>query len=268
MLLLMFQRFLGKHRTHDPAADSEIVEQTVLRIQSGDIKLRNQFIADYQPFVAKSASRFCKRYIDPSRDDEYSIALSAFNEAINKFSADMGKSFLGFADTVIRRRLIDLVRKETRHAGHIPYSSFDAEDEEARDLNPVEIHQAIEHYEKEKTSSERQQEISDLHQQLTAFGISFSELAGISPKHADSRKMIYRIGKRLAEHDGWMSIVMDKKTLPIKELLGQVRVSRKTLERNRKFLIAVALIYRGAYPFLQDYLRIGDASSEGGGENE
>ena len=35
------------------------------------------------------------------RDDEFSIALAAFNEAINQYSSVMGRSFLGFAETVI-----------------------------------------------------------------------------------------------------------------------------------------------------------------------
>jgi RNA polymerase sigma factor len=53
-----------------------------------------------------------------------------------------------------------------------------------------------------------------------------------------------------------MSTLLNKKQLPIKELLERVEVSRKTLERNRKFLIAIALIYQGPYPYLRDYLQI------------
>ncbi|GFN31097.1 sigma factor [Paenibacillus xylaniclasticus] len=108
MLLVLFKRFLSKfsstsHPNHTP-------EQTVLRIRAGDEQARSEFIARYEPYLLKVTSGFCKRYINPEQDDEYSIALLAFNEAIDSFSSDAGRSFLGFAETVIRRRLIDYVR--------------------------------------------------------------------------------------------------------------------------------------------------------------
>jgi RNA polymerase sigma factor len=56
-----------------------------------------------------------------------------------------------------------------------------------------------------------------------------------------------------------MRILITKRMLPIKELLDMVDVSRKTLERNRKFLIAMALILNGPYPYLRDYLQFHEA---------
>jgi RNA polymerase sigma factor len=262
LLLVLFKRFLGRRQTERPEpTDSQTPEQLVIRIQEGDSRLRNQFITDYQPYVVKVTSRFCKRYIDPARDDEFSIALTAFNEAINQFSSQAGRSFLGFSEQVIRRRLIDHIRKEQRHSGQIPYSSFEVEDGEDNVINPVEIHQAVNHYEKQKGMEERRSEIIDLNSCLTEFGISFSDLVDASPKHVDSRQVLFGIGKKLAVDAAMMRIMLTKRMLPIKELLEQVEVSRKTLERNRKFLIAVALIYNGPYPYLRDYLNIEDDSA-------
>lgn len=250
------KRFLGKSQTHNRNyTDASAPEQLVRLIQEGDLRLRNQFITDYQPYVAKAASRFCKRYIDPARDDEFSIALAAFNEAINQFSATGGRSFLGFAETVIRRRLIDYLRKEQRFAGQVPYSSFDIPDEEDNSVNPVEIHQAISEYEKQKGMEERKSEIVDLSRVLAEFDIRFADLVEASPKHADSRLVLLAIGKTLAQDAQLMRLLIAKRMLPIKELLDLVGVSRKTLERNRKYLIAVALIWHGPYPYLRDYLQ-------------
>ncbi|KIL38895.1 RNA polymerase sigma factor SigI [Gordoniibacillus kamchatkensis] len=264
MLLVLFKKFLGKRQAYHPSSIDEaaLPEQLVQRIQEGDLRLRNQFIADYQPYVAKVTSRFCKRYIDPARDDEFSIALAAFNEAINQFSAQAGRSFLSFAETVMRRRLIDFVRKEQRFRGQIPYSSFEIEDDEDNMINPVEIHQAIEQYEKQKGLEERKSEIADFSRVLEEFGISFTDLAELSPKHEDSRRMLVGIGHKLAADAGLMRVVVTKRMLPIKELLEQVNVSRKTLERNRKFLIALALILNGPYPYLREYLRFEEEDNE------
>jgi RNA polymerase sigma factor len=269
LLLVLFKKFIGKH-SHDSQTeevDASTPEQTVMLIQQGDIRLQNQFLTDYQPYVAKLTSQFCKRYIDPSRDDEFNIALGAFNEAIHQFSAESGRSFFGFAQTVIRRRLIDYVRKEQRHSGQIPMSSFDIEDEEDHVSNPIETHQALEHYEKTIENEARQAEIMELDQQLSNFGVSFIDLVDAAPKHADSRKLLFSIAQVLAENAGLMEKLMTKLVLPIKELLEMTEVSRKTIERNRKYLIAIVLIYHGPYPYLRDYLHI-KTSGERSGEYE
>jgi RNA polymerase sigma factor len=256
LLLVLFKKFLGKRQSYHPMDnEADTPENQVLLIQQGDIKLRNQFITDYQPYVAKITSRFCKRYIDPARDDEFSIALAAFNEAISQFQMEQGRSFLSFAETVIRRRLIDYIRKEQKHSQQTPYSAFEVEDEEDNVINPVEIHQAIEQYEKEKEIANRRSEIIDFDRCLKEFGLSFAELTEVSPKHADSREALIAVGHALAGDAQLMRTLIVKKLLPIKELLSMVSVSRKTLERNRKYIIAIALLINGPYPYLKDYLQ-------------
>ncbi|MFC5449643.1 RNA polymerase sigma factor SigI [Paenibacillus aestuarii] len=259
MLLVLFKKFLGRKQSGGQSdTQPSPLEETVQQIQDGDLRLRNQFIADYQPYVAKVTSRFCKRYIDPARDDEFSIALGAFNEALNQYSKAMGRSFLGFAETVIRRRLIDFLRKEQRFKGQIPYSSFDQEDDEDNFMNPIEVHQAIEAYEKQRGLEERRSEIMDFNRCLKDFDIQFNDLTDAAPKHDDSRQMLFGIGRTLSQDAELMRTLLTKRQLPIKELLEQVQVSRKTLERNRKYLIAIALIFNGPYPYLRDYLHIRD----------
>jgi RNA polymerase sigma factor len=256
LILVLFKRFLGKDRSRQSEQSKfETPEQWVMYIQQGDLRLRNQFITEYQPYIAKVVSRFCKRYIDPSHDDEYSIGLSAFNEAISQFSATGGSSFLSFAETVIRRRLIDHVRKEQRHNQQVPLSSFDGEDDEQNIINPIETKQALDVYEKQAGVEERKNEINDLNRDLGHFGIRFIDLVDASPSHTDSRDALFKIGKQLADNEKWMQILLLKRTLPIKEILNEVNVSRKTLERNRKFIIVVALIHNGSYPFLSEYLK-------------
>lgn len=238
------------------------VEIMIARIQQGDVKLRNQFITDYQPLIAKMAGKFCRRYIDPARDDEFSVALSAFNEAINQYSEEAGGTFFSFAETVIRRRLIDYFRKESRHSRHVPYSAYDVEDDDHNVVNPIEVNQSIAQYEKERLRLDRQHEIMEYAAQLQQFGIDFQQLVDISPKHQDSRQTMIAIGKSVAENPQWMSMLLTKKLLPIKPLSEAFTISRKTLERNRKYIIAIALVVNGPYPHLQHYLVMDDNRKE------
>lgn len=260
LLLVLFKRFLRKSVSAKAAEDEQKLtpEQWVAQIREGDELLREQFIADYKPYIIKVTSRFCKRYIDPSRDDEFSIALLAFNEAINQFSSSAGKSFLGFAETVIRRRLIDHVRKEQRHSQVVPYSMFDSEDEEQPQYNSVETRQAMNAFEMKRTEDERRLEITELNQELLRFGISFAELVDNSPKHTDSRKLLIGIAQTLVSETDLLDSLRQTNKLAVKELTEMCGVSRKTVERNRKYIIAIALIISGTYPYMHDYLHISD----------
>ncbi|WP_241674594.1 RNA polymerase sigma factor SigI [Paenibacillus luteus] len=260
LLLVLFKRFLRKSVAADVVEDERklVPEQSVARIRQGDELLREQFIADYKPYILKVTSRFCKRYIDPNRDDEFSVALLAFNEAINQFDSDAGKSFIGFSETVIRRRLIDYVRKEQRHAKVVPYSMFDSEDEEQPHYNSVETRQALSAFELKRTEDERRLEIGELNQELIRVGISFTELVEHSPKHADSRRLLIGIAQTLVSEAGLMDSLRETNKLAVKELTEMCGVSRKTIERNRKYIIAIAIIISGTYPFMHDYLDIDD----------
>lgn len=258
MLLILFKRILQKSAPSSITISDEKLspEQCVARIHQGDELQREQFIANYKPYIAKVTSRFCKRYIDPTRDDEFSVALLAFNEAINQFDSHAGKSFLGFADTVIRRRLIDYVRKEQRHAQVVPYSMFDMESEDQSTYNSVEIKQALSAYEVERTDSDRQAEIIELSKELERYGITFLELVERSPKHADSRELLIGIAQTLASETALLDLLKQSYKLPVKELTSMCGVSRKTIERNRKYIIAIAVMISGSYPFMSDYLKI------------
>lgn len=65
------------------------IEQTVHEIQQGNKVLHNQLIQQYKPFIAKTVSNVCKRFIHEG-DDELSIGLIAFNEAIEKYAPHKG----------------------------------------------------------------------------------------------------------------------------------------------------------------------------------
>lgn len=254
MILLLIQKWL--FRRDKPEADNPTapIEAEVAGIQTGDNALREDVLRRYQPYVAKTASRFCKRYIYPESDDEYSIALSAFNEAIDAYDMQSGRSFLSFAETVIRRRLIDYVRKEQRHSSQVPSSAFLLEDEEGETFDPIDADAAVDRYRLQQANEERKLEIELLNRELADYGITFTDLVEGSPKHEDARRSLIGIALMISKDALLHEALTAKKTLPLKDLLTRVEVSRKTLERGRKYIIAVALIHLGNYPHLQTYV--------------
>lgn len=63
------------------------------------------------------------------------------------------------------------------------------------------------------------------------------------------------IAKMLMDDDELKEILFAKKRLPVKQLEGRVKVSRKTIERNRKYIIAVAIILNGEFLYLKEYIK-------------
>lgn len=225
--------------------------------QKGDSEAREFLIKKYTPFILKTASKSCGKYISLGQDDESSIGLLAFNEAIDSFKKDNGGSFLSFAQIVIKRRLIDFFRKEKREEKVIPLSFYkDTEDFEANTFEwTIEGKSAVESFSKSEEAEARKQEIFHYNQILKDFGLSFAELVEVSPKHQDARINAIKVAKLIAEQPSLRSSVLEKKTLPLKEIASQVDISRKTIERNRKYIIAVFLILVNDLMFLKEYLK-------------
>ncbi|UOQ43592.1 RNA polymerase sigma-I factor [Halobacillus salinarum] len=241
----MIRRLFQKNNTS--------LDVQVVAAKQGDEDLRNEILKQYQPFIAKSVSEVCKRYIDPTKDDEFSIGLLAFNEAIQAYSAEKGSSFLSFARLVIKRKVIDHIRNEQKKP---LVKSLDEpyEDEEQME-NPSEVAAAKDRYQMETEAWLRREEILEFKSHLLRYKLTFAELTDASPKHRDARASAVQIARIVYQDEHLKTQVIDKGRLPIKDLMGKVEVSKKTLERNRKFIIAMVLILDGDYVYLQDYLK-------------
>ncbi|TGB05365.1 RNA polymerase sigma factor SigI [Halobacillus salinus] len=232
---------------------SPSLDDQVEQAKRGDDIVRNEILKQYQPFIAKSVSEVCKRYIDPTKDDEFSIGLLAFDEAIHAYSVDKGSSFLSFARLVIKRKVIDYIRNEQKHP---TVASLDEEYYEEEQMeNPSEVRAAKDRFQLETESWHRQEEIREFKQQLGQFKLSFEDLIDSSPKHRDARESAVQVARVVYEHEDLREQVLSKGRLPIKDLVDRVEVSKKTLERNRKFIIALILIFHGDYVYLKDYLK-------------
>ncbi len=227
--------------------------ETVLLIQEGDLELRNNLLKKYKPFIKKSVSSVCRRYIRET-DDEFSIGLIAFNDAIDKFSPDKGNGLLPFADTVIRRRVIDYIRSQSKKMNELSFEiQHVSEDEYIQ--SPLDIEKSIENHQRQLNSENLKDEIIRYTELLKIFHITFDQLVKHTPKHVDARNNAIKIAKTIADEPLMLQYVIDKKKLPIKMMEEKVEVSRKTIERNRIYIIAMVLILTGDYLFLKDYLK-------------
>ncbi|MBU6080730.1 RNA polymerase sigma-I factor [Allobacillus halotolerans] len=234
--------------------DDTTLEQLVLQAQAGDEQIRHRLIEDYQPFIATSVSRVCKRYIDQEQDDEFSIGLIAFNEAIDSFHEGKGSSFFTFARLVISRKVIDYIRQQKHHRQTVPLEYSGQSNEaytEEKSVSELSTNQFIE----SEHAWNRQIEIEEYNEKLQEYKLSFAELVKFSPKHEDTKKQAQKIAKLIYGQPEIRQYVMEKKRLPIKKILPLVDVSKKTIERNRKYILAVFVLLNEDFMYLKEYVK-------------
>ena len=231
--------------------------------KAGDAEKRNRLIEKYKPFILSAASDTCGRYLIIGHDDEISIALMAFNEAINAYDAQKQAGFLSFARNVIKRRLIDYFRKESRRDGEILTSDFVDMDEE-RETNSWERKFAEDAHHERLAVEDRRDEIERFSEELLAMGISFKEIAESAPKHEDARLRAMELASMVVENPMLRQFLLEKKILPIKKLTLMAECSTKTIERQRKYIIAVAIVLMGDYHYLGEYIKIPQSQKEKG----
>lgn len=215
-------------------------------IQEGDDEARQKLLAQYTPLVVKVASKFTGRYIEHGLDDEVSVGLMALNEAIDKYDPSRGASFLSFAHLVISNRIKDYLRsKNTRE---LPSSAL------AEQAAVLDYRKSWLEYRDADHRENRRSEVAQYIQELADYKLDLRQLAAATPKHRKARQRALEAAQLLADLPELKRHVKAKKELPLKEMEGKLKVSRKTLERQRKYIIALFIIITGDYSYLSDYL--------------
>src|SRR5699024_4535812 len=121
--------------------------------------------------------------------------------------------------------------------------------------NTNEVNASTDLYRQKEEAWYRREEIKEYNLELKTYKLSLLELTEIAPKHADARESAIRVAKKIYENETLKNYVLSKKKLPLKQLLNIVTVSKKTLERNRKYILAIFIVLNGDYLYLNDYLK-------------
>jgi RNA polymerase sigma factor len=200
-------------------------------------------------------ARVCGRYLPAGRDDEVSVGLLALNEAIDRYRPETGASFPAFAEMVVKRRLIDHFRRESSRR-ETPFTEFEQEDEEGGTWSPIEFSRAQEIERDRQEAADRRTEIAEFTRLLRPYGVTLADLVRQSPQHADARERAVAVARMIAGRPEWVEHLRKHHALPLRELEAceELGVSRKTLERQRKFIIAVAVILMEGLHALRAYL--------------
>lgn len=295
MLLISLKRFFGKGRSGHPNA-SQLPEQIISRIQGGDERLRQQFLAEHQSYVAEVASEICNKSIEPAKDAEYTLAFAAFADAIDRFDPQSDSSFFAYAEAVISDRLAEFVNrgdglitqavpvfkqpnkpqanqqqvykqqadKQQEYKQHVDKQQADKQQEQKQHVDKQQEDKHKQHTDKQQDSpriQERQSEIMDLQDVLGQFGIEWAQWADESPKTDELNQKLFSVSQILAGDPELMRQLLKERKLPMKQLAAATGQARNVLERHRHYIIAIAVLFYGPFPNLRNYLRMDRTSS-------
>ena len=228
------------------------IDDLVIKAQS-DNSILEEFIECNEVYILKCASKTTHRYISKS-DDEWSIALMAFHQAILDYSINKG-SFYAFSDLVIKRRLYDYLRGQRRFSQEVSVDPvvFETDSEEATEDVSIKI--AVAEQVSQSDSGDIKLEIEAVNQQFSLYGFSFFDLTSCSPKAKKTKESCAKAVNYILQNPIMITNMQDTKQLPLKIIEKNVGIPRKILDRHRKYIIAAVEILSGEYPKLSEYLR-------------
>ena len=226
--------------------DHEIVR--LVTAAKGDSLAADELVRKYLPFIRSEAARAARRGISDS-DDELSVAMLAFHEAVLAYERLRG-AFLPFAARAIRNRIIDYHRSELRHRGQLSLHERDEEDRELSETlelgtDPIDHHT-------DRTAA--RQEIAHFSLGLSEFGLSLTDIADNCPKQERTLAACHRALHYAKSDPALLEQTVRTKKLPISALAAGAGVERKTLERHRKYMMALLLAYTNGFEIIRGHL--------------
>ncbi len=226
----------------------QIIQQVYAAKEDG--QAADRLIGDYMPFIKAETAKFLKRPPIEGHDDELSVAMIAFHEAVHGYSRTRG-AFLKYASMLIRSRLIDYRRKEQRHSGVISLDTPLGEDDGT--LGDT-LADERDHSEELASREATRAEIEELTRQMREFGVSLSDVADNCPRQQRTLEACRRALRHARENPALLDELLRTKRLPVAQLSAGSGIERKTLERHRKYMVALLLIYTNGYEILRGHL--------------
>ncbi len=218
-----------------------------------DEKDREALIRENQLRILRFASSVCRRYITTG-DDEWSVALCAFSRAVDLYSGDRG-DFLPFAQMLIKRDLIDYYRCEKKRQAEISIAPHVLEGNGEPEEDTQGVYLAIVRSSKESASNTLQEEILAANDLLETYGFRFFDLIKCSPQQDKTKAECAKAVHHLLVQQELFEEMERTHKLPVKALAQNSTVSKKVLDRYRKYIIMAALILKGDFPQIAEYLK-------------
>ena len=221
-----------------------------VRAAQTDPAAADALIGQYMPFIRSETCKFTHAPIEAGHEDELSIATLAFYEAALSYQRGRG-AFLPYAAAAIRNRLIDHYRVEQRHGGTVSLDVPAGEDGRLLSETLPDTRDEIAAYDlREATRAE----IAEFGRQLASFGIGFSDVADNCPRQGRTLAACRQVLDYARTAPELLDCLAETGRLPMNELAAGSGTDKKTMERHRKYLVAILLAFTNGYEIIRGHL--------------
>ena len=231
---------------------SEELNKLALKAK-GDEEARENLIKEQQQMILRTASSASYGYVTTS-DDEWAVALEAFSRAIDIYEIEKG-DFLPFSQMLIKRALIDYHRGEKRAEQEIPTAPYILEGGGEPEEDIQGVYPAVVKISSQAADTSLKDEIIAANEMLKEYGFRFFDLTECSPRQDKTKEECAAAIRYVQKHSEVLGELKHTHKLPIKVIAKGSGVSKKILDRYRKYLIMAILILEGDYPFIAEYLK-------------
>lgn len=204
-------------------------------MESKDPESIDSWIQQYTPFIISTVSEYLGRYLSLENDEAFSVGLSAFYEAMERYEMEKGH-FLSFAKLTIHSRLSNFRNRQAK------------------------VKQLVEWDEQQHSSAvvadeTLKLEIEEFEAVLGRFGLDFEVLIEESPKHRDTRERANRIAYATSCVAAFVAHIYKKKRLPVIRMAEEFFVSVKIIKRSKVYILASVVIWTEKFLRLQEWIR-------------
>ena len=217
-----------------------------------DPEAADTLIRQYMGFIRSETVKFLHTAPENGHEDELSIAMLAFYEAVLAYEKSRG-AFLPYAARAIRNRLIDHYRAEKRHRNVISLHTPLGAEEDGGELLDA-IPDTADHADAYEMRCVSQREIQEFAGKLAQFGLTFSDVADNCPRQERTFAACRRVLDFARSQPQLLKRVEDTGKLPMNELASGSGTDKKTMERHRKYLVAVLLVFTNGYEIIRGHL--------------
>ena len=220
-----------------------LIEQLAQAKKDNDVL--NSLVTAYLPFIKKEIEKTGVATLE--YEDRVSLGMLVFVNCVLQYNEDRG-GFLKFTSVCIRNRLVDEARKAGK--GAIPLF---LEEENATGRLVIEEQASLAEYSREMEQKELAEEIALLEEELQPFHIVFSDLVGCCPKQKRSRGQCLALAQWLMKQNSLKISFFESHRLPQGALAKQFGLSEKTVEKHRRYIVALCVILEGNYPGIRAF---------------
>ncbi|MBC2582231.1 RNA polymerase sigma-I factor [Clostridium sp. DJ247] len=226
------------------------LEERVKKAKKNQQEL-NKLIESYKPFIASTMQKKSGRFLEYGYDDELTIGMMAFKEAVEVYDESKGK-FLTFAKQVITFRGIDYYRKNEKQKDKLYLPEiYEVENEIVYSMLE---NKSVEEYQNQKENEMIKLELLEYKKELKNWQIEFYDLVQASPKQDRLKKLYKKVAQFIVQEQDILNELISTKRLPIKEIQKNMLIHRKKLERGRIYVIALVIVLIGDYTLIREYI--------------